>query len=169
MDNQQEQKATTRRFLTVDPNEERLLEAIEGRRLSPELVKNLKRLLKSKKWARQINIPSTHDGVAAVMVFASSLKEGGLEILCEMHVFFEDKKIVEEWMVMEENQPPSSLTAGVFRAAGIEKVRVEGTKVHVAVRGPLESGELKTIVKTFDFAEEPHDVRVVPHPFLVHA
>jgi hypothetical protein len=168
MPHSNQQKSTTSRLLAFEPNEELLHTATEGRQLSPELMSGLKRLLNSRKWAQQVNIPSSHNAVAAVMVFTSSLKEGGLEILSEMHVFYEDKRIVEKWIVVEEKEPTSSQRPRVFRAAGIEKVQVDGTKVHVSVRGPLAAGGFKTIVKTFDFASEPHDIRVVPHPFVEH-
>jgi len=50
------------------------------RELSPGLIEFLKNLLKRKKWARKINIPSGHSDAAAVLVFATDLKEGGWEI-----------------------------------------------------------------------------------------
>jgi hypothetical protein len=165
MTNPHEEKSTTSRILAVEPNEELLHAAIGGRNLSPELLRSLRRLLTSRKWAQQVNIPSTHNAVAVVMVFTSALKEGGLEILSEMHVFYEDKRIVEQWIVVKEKERTTASKTHALQELGIEKVRVEGTKVHVSVRGPVADGALRTVVKTFDFAEEPHGVRVVPHPF----
>ena len=97
-------KSATSKIVIFEPDAAHLMQALASRDLSPGLVDFLKSLLKTKKWARKINIPSQHDDVAAVLVFTSALKEAGLEIFSELHVFFAGKIIVEKWQVVGETE-----------------------------------------------------------------
>lgn len=159
-------KYATRHILISEPDEEQLELGLEGRELSPALLKFLKTLIKTKKWTRKINIPSSHDGTAAVLVFTSELKESGLEIFSELHVFLDGKTLVEKWQVMGENTEPLALTEGSLGAVEIEKVWVEDPRVHVRLKVPMPNGDSKTLIKTFDFALEGSRIRIVPHPLL---
>ena len=69
--------------------------------------------------------PSTHDNVAVALAFASSLKETGLEIVTELHVFFNNKIIVEEWQVVGESDKTSAIPKEAFTSMSIRKVSVE--------------------------------------------
>ena len=159
-------KSTTSRISIFEPDEAQLKSLLADRELSPGLIEFLKNLLKRKKWARKINIPSGHDDVAAVLVFTTSLKEGGLEIFSELHVFFAGKIMVEKWQVVGESERTSLLPKEVFRAIDINTVRIEGTKVNVEFSVPMFGGQSSSLTKTFDFSMEDAEIRVVPHPLL---
>ncbi len=159
-------KSTTKRIVIFEPDEEQLKNALVGRNLSPGLLEFLKHLLKAKKWARKINIPSAHDDVAAVLVFTTSLKEAGLEIFSELHVFRAGKTLVERWEVVGEAEQISLLPKEAFRAINIEKVRVRGAEVDIEFSVPTVGGHSSILVKTFDFSVEGPQVRTVPHPLL---
>ena len=159
-------KSTTRQIVISEPDEKELQKQLAGRDLSPELARFLTGLIKSKKWPRKINVPSSHDNLAAVLVFTSELKEGGLEIFSELHVFFEGTSIVEKWKVMGEMEQTSSMPKEAFSSIEIEKVRTEYGRVNVTLKMPVPGGVSKTVVRTFDFSgDEPH-IRVVPHPLF---
>lgn len=140
--------------------------ALAGRQVSPGLAEFLKNLLKRKKWARKINIPSDHDDAAAVLVFTTQLKEGGLEIFSELHVFCAGRTMVEKWQVVGEDQQISLLPKEAFRAIDISKVHVDGLVVNVEFSVPIVGGQSRTLIKTFDFSVEDSGVRTVPHPLL---
>jgi len=159
-------KSSTKKIVIFEPDEEGLKKALVGRDLSPELAAFLKNLLKRKKWARKINIPSGRNDVAAVLVFTTTLKEAGLEIFSELHVFCAGKIMVEKWQVLGESERTSLLGKEVFRAIDISKIRVEGAEVNIEFSGPTIDGQSSTLTKTFDFAVEDPEVRIVPHPFL---
>jgi len=142
------------------------MQQLAGRVISPELTEFLKNLLKAKKWARKINIPSGHTGVAAVLVFTSQLKEAGLEIFSELHVFHRNKTIVEKWEVCGETEQTYRLPKEAFMAIEIDKVRVHGPEVSIEFRVPTSEGDTETLLRTFDFSEETPGIRVVPHPLL---
>ncbi len=162
------EKSNTWRIVVLEPDPDELNRALIGRNLSPGLTAFLKNLLKTKKWTRKINIPSGHDDVAAVLVFTTSLKEGGLEIFSELHVYFGGKTIVEKWQVVGETERISLLPKEAFSAIDIEKVRVEGAQVSVEFSVPISGGNSSTLGKTFDFSVEESRVRIVPHPLLEH-
>jgi len=112
---------------------------------------------------RKINIPSSRDDLAAAIVFTSTLKDAGLEIHSELHVFFAGRTISEKWQVAGEREEKSR---AAFTSVEVCKVRLEGdTLVRVEIGMILSTGEPKTQVRTFDFAIEEPSVRVVPHPF----
>jgi hypothetical protein len=157
-------KSTTKRIVIFEPDEEHLHQALAGRDLSPALIDFLNNLLKTKKWTRKINIPSGHDDVAAVLVFTTSLKEEGLEILSELHVFFAGKIMVEKWQVVGGAERTSLLPKEAFHAININKVRVQGDQVNVEFSVPTIEGHSGTLIKTFDFSVEGPQVRIVPHP-----
>jgi len=159
-------KSSTERIVIHEPDEHRLKKALDGRSVSPGLAEFLKNLLKRKKWAQKINIPSGHDDVAAVLVFSTSLKEGGLEIISELHVFFSGKIRVEKWQVVGELERTSLLPKEVFRAIDISKVGVDGARVSVEFSVPMNGGDSSTLTKTFDFSIEDAEVRMVSHPLL---
>ena len=159
-------KSTTRKIVIFEPDVQQLENALVGRELSPELIEFLKNLLKRKKWARKINIPSTHNDLAAVLVFTTKLKEAGLEIFSELHVFFAGRVMVEKWQIVGEAERTSLLPKEVFRAIDIKKVRAEGDEVKVEFSVQLIGGDSSTRVKTFDFAADGPQVREVPHPLL---
>ena len=161
-------KSTTEKIVIIEPEEDELKNALDGRDVSPGLAEFLKNLLKSKKWARKINIPSDYNDVAAVLVFSTTLKEGGLEIFSELHVFFSGKIMVEKWQVVGESERTSLLPKEVFRAIDINKVRVEERQVNIEFSVPMIGGNSTTVTKTFDFAIEDPEVRIVPHPLLEH-
>lgn len=145
-------KTATQTIVISDPDGEILESKLEGRSLSPELFKFLNSLVKTNKWTRKITVPSTHDDVAVVLLFTSNLKETGLEILSEIHVFFKGKTLTEKWEMLPENKLASSLQPNVFSSLDVEKVRVEGTAVHVALRLLVPTGEQKKVLKTYDFS-----------------
>jgi len=160
-------KSTTRQILIFEPDEELLKKHLVGRDVSPELAQFLRRLMKGKKWARKINIPSSHDNLAAALVFSSELKQGGLEIFSELHVFFEGRTIVEKWPVVEEKDRISTLPKETFTSIEIEKVRQEDNEiVNVTIVIPGPGGISRTTVRTFDFSGGESSVRVIRHPLL---
>lgn len=159
-------KSTTHRIVIFEPDEDEVKKALVGRELSPGLAEFLKNLLKRKKWARRINLPSGHNDVAAVLVFTTTLKEGGLEILSELHVFFAGRIAVEKWEVVGESERISLLPKEAFRAIDISKVDVEGARVSVEFTIPMAGGQSSTHVKIFDFSADEPEVRNVPHPLL---
>jgi len=158
-------KSTTGRITIIDPEVEGLERVLADRDLAPGLITFLKDFLKKKKWARKINIPSGYNDVAAVLVFASTLKKRGLEIFNELHVYFAGKVMVEKWRVVGETDRISLLPKEVFRAIHINKVRVEGTQVTVEYNVPMAGGQSSdTLATTFDFSGEAPAVRIAPHP-----
>ena len=156
-------KSTTHRIQIYEPDEEQVKLALDGRQVAPGLRDFLKKLLSAKKWTRKINIPSGHEDLAAVLIFSTSLRESGLEILSELHVFYSGNVIVEKWEVAGENKRISSLPKEAFRAIDVQKVRREGDQVSVEFTVPVTGGQTSTLVHTFDFSEEPRE-RHVPHP-----
>jgi hypothetical protein len=159
-------KSSTRQILISEPDEEQLKKHLEGRDVSPKLSRFLTSLIKRHKWPRKINIPSAHDNLAAVLVFTSELKEAGLEIFSELHVFFADAVIVEKWRVMGETDRTSSMPKEAFTSLEIEKVRLVNQKVTVTLTMTLPAGGTKSIVRVFDFTANEPNIRVVPHPFF---
>src|ERR1700679_4103012 len=125
------QKFTTGRISLSEPDEEKLRQELVGREISPELFEFLKNLLKAKKWTRKINIPSGYTGVAAVLAFTSQLKEAGLEIFSELHVFHMGKSVAEKWEICGESEQIPRLPKETFMAIEIEKVRVNGPEVSI--------------------------------------
>jgi hypothetical protein len=162
----EENKSDTRRVAIFEPDQERLSEAVSGRNLSPELGAFLKNLVGRKKWVRKINIPSGHDDAAAVLVFSTTLKEGGLEILSELHVYCGGKSMVEIWEVVGETERIRLLPKESFRAIDITKVRVEGQSVSVEFAISKPDGQSELRVKIFDFGGEQPQMQTVPHPLL---
>jgi len=158
-------KSSTRQILVSEPDEDMLKKQLEGRDLSPKLASFLTSLIKRKKWPRKINIPSAYDNLAAVLVFTSELKEAGLEIFSELHVFFADAVIVEKWRVMGEKERTSSMPKEAFSSIEIEKVRIENGLVNVTLKVPVAGGD-KTVVRTFDFTANEPTVRFVPNPLF---
>jgi hypothetical protein len=152
-------KTTTHRITIFEPDEEALKKAVIGRDLSPGLAAFLQGMLKRKRWARKINIPAGHNDVAAVLIFTTTLKEGGLEILSELHVYFAGEIAVQKWEIAGENQRIHLLPKEAFRALDITKVRVEGSLVYVEFTVPLANGQNEQHVETFDFSkgEPPPD------------
>jgi hypothetical protein len=159
-------KATTRRIVISDPDEELLRKHLAGRRVSPKLERFLKSLTNGKRWTRKINIPSTHENLAAVLLFTSDLKEGGLEISSELHVFLEDTVIIERWQVLGEHQKTSSMPTQMLLAMEIQKVRLNGSRVSVELRVPVPDAEPKVAMRIIDFMENGPTVRTVANPFL---
>ena len=159
-------KSTTSRISIFEPDEAQLKHLLVDRELSPGLIEFLRNLLKRNKWARKINIPSNHNDVAAVLVFTTDLKEGGLEIFSELHVFLAGRMMVEKWQIMGESERTSLLPKEAFRAIDINAVRIEGAKVNVEFSVPMLGGQSSTLTKTFDFSIEDPGIRVVPHPLL---
>jgi hypothetical protein len=159
-------KSTTHRIAITEPDEQHLMQALGGRKLSPDLVEFLKRLLKTKKWTRKINIPSGYEDVAAVLVFTSILKEEGLQIQSELHIYFHGTTIVESWEVLGEMEEALHLPKEAFQAIDIEKVRVRGDEVTVIFTVPTSDGDSHPIVKSFDFSAEESQRKVVPHPLV---
>jgi hypothetical protein len=156
----------TRRIVVFEPDQELLDDAVLGRDLTEGLRVFLKELLRRKKWVRKINIPAGADDVAAVLLFTTTLKEGGLEILSELHIYGGGRKMVEKWEVAGEWEEISSMPKESLQAIDISKVRVEGERVSVDFTVPLPSGESASYVTTFDFAGDGPDVRTVLHPLL---
>jgi len=153
------QKEMTRKVVISDPNEDLLKSKLEGRTLSPGLSQFLKSLVKTRKWTKNITIPSTHDNVAIALLFTSSLKEAGLEILSEIHVFYDGKTYIEVWEMLQENEPPTSLPPGIFNSVDVGKVRVHGSFIHVEMRVLLANGNKKRVLKEYDFSSDPPTVQ----------
>jgi len=158
-------KSSTSKIVILEPDQEHLEQQLAGRDLSPDLHRFLTNLLKTKKWPRMINIPSGRDDLAAVLVFTTALKEDGLEILSELHVFFAGRIMVEKWVVLGETDRATRLPKEALSPIVIEKVRAQGEQVNVeiAASGP---GEHIPISRSFDFSAEEPAVRIVPHPVL---
>jgi hypothetical protein len=158
---------TTGRIVLFEPDVDALQKALADREVSPDLGAFLHGLLKRKKWARKINLPSGHDDVAVVLVFTTTLKEAGLEIFSELHVFFAGKIIVEKWQIVGEGERIALLPKEIFRAIDIAKVRVEGLRVSVEFRvPPMGRQSSETLVKTFDFAGEKPRIDVAAGPLI---
>lgn len=166
MDQVPSSKSVTRHIAISEPDETLLRASLEGRNVSPELGKFLANLLRTKKWTRKITLPSTHEDVAVALVYTSSLKEGGLEILSELHVFFAGKTIVEEWQVVGESEKTSNLPKEMFTSINIQKVMVDQGEVIVELSVPLDGGTAKVLAKRFDFSVDRPGIRAVPHPLL---
>ena len=150
------QKELTRKVVIADPNEELLKIKLEGRTIAPELFRFLKNLVKTKKWTKNITIPSTHDNVAVALLFTSILKEAGLEILSEIHVFYCGRLFVDVWEMLQETEHPSSLPPRIFSSVEVGKVKVSDSLVYVEMRVLLAGGIKKRVLKTYDFSiEEP--------------
>ena len=143
---------STRKIALFDPNEDLLFKALDGREISPGLTRFLKNLVRTRKWARKVNIPSGEEDVAAVLIFTSALKEGGLEISSELHIYFAGKVIAEKWQVAGENERIALLPKEAFRAIDIEKVRVDGARVTIEFTVPILDGQSGTLSKTYDFS-----------------
>jgi hypothetical protein len=143
---------STRKIALFEPNEELLFNALEGRELSSGLRQFLLGLLERKKWPRKINVPSGHNDAAAVLIFTSVLKEAGLEISSELHVYLAGKVLIEKWQVAGENDRIALLPKEAFRAIDIEKVRVNGSLVTIEFSIPSANGDGSTLHKTFDFS-----------------
>ena len=157
-------KATTSRISVFEPDQQALQNALAGRDLSPELHAFLNSLLKRNKWTRKINIPSCYNNVAAVLVFTTALKNAGLEIMSELHVYLNGEVMVEQWYVRGGPNRLSLLPKEAFRAIDIEKVRVQGKRVIVEFSVPIAGRDSGTRIKTFDFAADGQRVRIVPYP-----
>lgn len=158
-------KSTTKKIVIFEPDQAQLKRALEDRELSPGLIKFLENLLKTRRWTRRINIPSGHQDLAAVLVFTTALKEGGLEIYSELHVFLAGEVMVEKWQVVGEDEQISSLPKEAFAAIDVEKVRAQGSKVTVEFSAPVVGGR-SSLTKVFDFAVDGPSVRFVAHPLL---
>jgi hypothetical protein len=157
---------TTSKIVIFEPDEETLQRALVGREVSPELAAFLKNLLQRKKWARKINIPSGHDNVAAALVFTTALKEAGLEIFSELHVFFAGKVCVEKWQVVGERERIALLPKEIFRTVDISKVRIDGARVRVEFSLPSVGAECReSLVRTYDFSGEEPQVELTQEPF----
>jgi hypothetical protein len=159
-------KSSTHKITLFEPDEDALNKALVGRDTSPGLNAFLKNLLKRKKWTRKINIPSGYNDVAAVLVFTTTLKEAGLEILSELHVYFGGGSMVEKWEVAGEMERIRLLPKEAFRAIDISKVRVDGAVVNVEFTVPLPGGQSGVHVKAFDFSAQGPEDRTVSHPLL---
>ncbi|HWB61785.1 MAG TPA: hypothetical protein VG733_20045 [Chthoniobacteraceae bacterium] len=150
-------KSTTTHIAISEPDEELLHASLIGRDVSPEMRKFLQNLVRTKKWTRKITLPSAHEDVAVALVFASSLKESGLEIVTELHVFFKNRILIEEWKVVGENDKTSDIPKEAFSSMSIRKVYVNHDIVHVELTVPLPGREPRLIEKCFDFGEEGAD------------
>lgn len=159
-------KSESRRIAIFEPNQADLDLAVIGRDVSPGLAKFLRDLLLRKKWVRKINIPSGYDDVAAVLLFTTVLKEGGLEILSELHIYCAGRRMIEKWEIAGERQQIRLLPKEAFQAIDITKVRVEGDVVSIEFTTPSSSGPSDLYVTVFDFADDGPEVRTVPHPLL---
>ena len=146
-------KKSTQKVVISDPNEELLEMRLEGRTLSPELSKFLKTLIKPKKWTKNITIPSMQESVAVVLLFTSSLKQAGLEILSEIHVYYHGKIFVEIWEMLPEFETPASLPPGIFGSVDVGKVRVKNPLVYVEMKVQVADGVEKRVLKTYDFSQ----------------
>jgi hypothetical protein len=104
-----------------------------------------------------------------VHVFTTGLKEGGLEIFSELHIFLAGKIMVEKRRVVGERERISFLPKEAFRAISIDKVPVEGARVNVEFNMPTAGGQSRTLIKTFDFSVGEPEVRMVPHPLFERA
>jgi len=158
-------KVVTQQIAISEPDEDLLKKSLQGRELSPGLTTFLENLIRTKKWAREITLPSSHDDLAVALVSTSTLKEGGLEILSELHVFFAGDIIIEEWQVVGEREQISALPKEIFSSISIHKVIVDGDKVIVELQVPMSEGT-KAILKTFDFAIDGPRSRSVLHPLF---
>lgn len=159
-------KSDSRKIDIVEPSQECLDKAIIGRDVSAGLAQFLKNLLRRQKWVRKINIPSGQDDVAAVLVWTTTLKSGGFEMLSELHIYFAGRIMVEKWEVAGEMERIRSLPQESFQAIDITKVRVEGEVVTLEFTVPRPGGESSAYVTTFDFTGGEPDVRTVVHPLF---
>ena len=164
--NPESNRHDSRRIAIFEPNLVDLDAALTGREVSRGTAEFLKNLLQRKKWVRKINIPSGCDDVAAVLLFATTLKVGGLEILSELHIYCGGKVLIEKWEVAGETEHIRSLPKESFQAIDITKVRVEGPVVKVEFTVPTPAGKSGLHETIFDFGSEGPDVRTVPHPML---
>ena len=161
-----ESKSDSRKIAIFEPSQECLDEATLGRDVSAGLAEFLKNLLRRRKWVRKINIPSGRDDVAAVLVWTTTLKPAGFEMLSELHVYFAGRTMIEKWEVAGESERIRSLPQESFQAIDITKVRVEGEVVTLEFTVPRPGGKSSAYVTTFDFAGGEPDVRTVVHPLF---
>lgn len=159
-------KSDSRKIAIFEPNQEGLEQAVIGRDVSPGLAEFLKNLLRRRKWVRKINIPSGRDDVAAVLVWTTTLKPGGFEMLSELHVYFAGRTMIEKWEVAGESERIRSLPKEAFQAIDITKIRVEGAVVTLEFTVPRPGGKSSAYVTTFNFDGREPDVRTVVHPLL---
>jgi hypothetical protein len=159
-------KSTTARITIFEPDEAQLDQSLVDRELSPELLNFLRSLLHRRKWARKINIPSGQTDVAAVLVFSTTLKEDGLEIFSELHVYSHGRIMIEKWQVVGGSERTALLPKEAFRAIDIKKVWVDGAQVHIEFDVPMANGQTRPLTKSFDFSIENPEVRVVAHPLF---
>jgi hypothetical protein len=159
-------KSDSRKIALYEPSQECLDKATLGRDVSAGLTEFLKNLLRRRKWVRKINIPSGRDDVAAVLVWTTTLKPAGFEMLSELHVYFAGRTLIEKWEVAGESERIRSLPKEAFQAIDITKVRVEGKVVALEFTVPRPGGKSSAYITAFDFTGEGPDVRTVVHPLL---
>jgi len=160
-------KSVTRRLLIFDSGEDLLKKHLADREVIPELRHFLNTLLKGTKWPGKINIPSSHDNLAAAQIFSSKLQQGNLELFSELHVFLNGVTLVEKWPILGETRSISALPKETFTAIEIEKVLLlEDSLVQVKIKLPAPDGTKKSVLRTFDFSGNQPPVRVVPNPLL---
>jgi hypothetical protein len=159
-------KRESRRIAIFEPNQRDLDEAVIGRDVSGGLAEFLANLLRRKKWVRKINIPSNYDDVAAVLLFTTTLKKGGLEILSELHIYCDGRAMIEKWEVAGEWEQMRSMPKEAFQAIDITAVRVDADMVSVEFTVPSSKGRSGSYVTKFDFRGDGPAVRTVLHPLL---
>ncbi len=104
-------KAVTQNIVVTEPEAEHLDKQLLDRLFSPELLRFLRSVVKRNKWTKKITLPSTHENTAVVLLFKSDLKNGGLEIVTQIHVFYDGRTFVEEWETLPEAMHPASMPA----------------------------------------------------------
>ncbi|MEI9898025.1 MAG: hypothetical protein WDN28_30255 [Chthoniobacter sp.] len=160
-------KSSTQRIVIFEPDEAQLKSALADRQISSGLAEFLKNLLKRKRWARKINIPSDHEDVAAVLVFTTTLKDGGVGDFQRTARLFRGPHHGGKMAGGRRSRSGSRCCRRKPFARSISpRFRVEGAQVDVEFSVPIVGGQSRTLVKTFDFSVEDSEVRIVPHPLL---
>ena len=159
-------KFATGRIVIFEPDEEELKKTLVGRELSPSLDAFLKMLLKRKKWARKINIPSGRDDVAVVLVSPSTQRRRATNF-SELHIFFAGKVFVKKWQLVGERSFIAASRRKSSAPSVSVRIRVEGTLVSVEFSVPSIGGRsAETLVKAFDFSGEVPRVEIIPDPLI---
>jgi hypothetical protein len=134
-----------------------------GRDVSPELGEFLNRLLHGKRWPKKVNIPSSYNDVAAVLIYSPDLQENALANFSELHVFCGGSSMVEKWEVT--GHAVSRLPRDAFGGMEIEKVRLEAERlVKVLISVPHSPQGAQIVERLFDFSGGAPRIRTIAHP-----
>lgn len=133
-----------------EPEDERLRAFLGDRKVTPAMRRFLTCLLETNSGASSINIPSSHDDLAAAIVLPEPGGQRDETQTAEVHVFFEGRTAIEEWTATAQADPDAAPREKILSGLDIEKVRLIGEMtVHVIIRNTVENNQAS--VGVFDF------------------